>query len=574
MAYVIGLDFGSLSCRGVLADGKNGHILAAAEAEYPHGIMTELLPDGTPLTGNWCLQHPEDYLDVLDRILPKLCGGNEIPKSQIVGLGVDFTASTVIPLDVHFEPMCATNPARPHAWPKLWKHHGAQTQADKLTCLCAERDPDYLNRYGGKISCESLIPKVLQVYEEDPELFRDTHCFVEAMDYVTSLLCGKPVFSSSVAAAKAMFRRENGYPSGNIFGGISSELRNMPQEKLMERFEDFTLAAPGEKVGSLCPEMAERFGLPEGIAISAPQMDAYAAMPGIGIAEPGTMLLVVGTSTGIMLLSEERKNVEGVTACLPDTYYPSLWGYASGQASVGDAFGWFVDQCVPEAYKTAARQRNQTIHQYLSEKAALLKLGESGLLALDWLGGNRSCLGNADLSGLILGLTLQTKPEHIYRALLEATAFGARIIVEAYRVADVPVEEIWVCGGIANKNPLMMQLYADILDLPLHVSRCTQAPALGAAVYAAAAAGLGDVFTMAKTMGDRSCTIYEPNPAHRQTYDCLFAEYKRLHDYFGKGENAVMERLRAVAREAKQERRYTGEEGKIVETFREKYSSE
>ena len=548
MPYVIGLDFGSLSCRGVLADGKDGHILATAEAEYPHGIMTERLPDGTPLTGNWCLQHPGDYLAVLDRVLPKLCGGNEISKSQIVGLGVDFTASTVIPLDAHFEPMCAAHPTRPHAWPKLWKHHGAQAQADKLTKLCTERDPDYLSRYGGKISCESLIPKVLQVYEEDPELFRSTHCFVEAMDYVTSLLCGKPVFSSSVAAAKAMLRKGTGYPGEDFFGAISPELGNLAKEKLMERFDDYILAAPGEKVGSLCAEMAERFGLPEGIAISAPQMDAYAAMPGIGIAKPGILLMVVGTSTGIMLLSEERKNVEGVTACLPDTYYPGLWGYASGQASVGDTFGWFVDRCVPEDYSRAARSRGVTLHQHLSDLAASLKPGESGLLALDWLGGNRSCLGNPNLSGMIMGLTLQTKPEHIYRSLLEATGFGTRIIVEAYRSAGVPVDEIWVCGGIANKNPLMMQLYADILDLPLHVSRCTQAPALGAAVYAAAAAGLGDVFAMAETMGDRGCTVYEPNPAHRQTYDCLFSEYKRLHDYFGKGENPFMEHLREMSR--------------------------
>ena len=409
----------------------------------------------------------------------------------------------------------------------------------------------HLSRYGGKISCESLVPKVLQVYAEDPVLFHSTHCFVEAMDYVTSLLCGKPVFSSSVAAAKAMFRRETGYPGENILMAISSELGSLPKEKLMERFEGFTLAAPGEKVGSLCAIMAERFGLPEGIAISAPQMDAYAAMPGIGIAKPGIMLIVVGTSTGIMLLNEERKNVEGVTACLPDTYYPGFWGYASGQASVGDTFGWFVDRCVPEDYAQAARSRGRTLHQHLSDLSASLEPGESGLLALDWLGGNRSCLGNPNLSGMIMGLTLQTKPEHIYRSLLEATGFGARIIVEAYRSAGVPVDEIWVCGGIANKNPLMMQLYADILGLPLHVSRCTQAPALGSAVYAAAAAGLGDVFTMAETMGDRGCTVYEPNPAHRQTYDCLFSEYKRLHDYFGKGENPVMEQLRAISQKQK-----------------------
>lgn len=546
MSYVIGLDFGSLSCRGVLARISDGCILAQAEAAYPHGILTDCLPDGTPLTGNWCLQDPRDYLTVLDRILPELPVKSGVSPGEILGIGVDFTASTVIPLDGQFEPMCRTYPSRPHAWPKLWKHHGAQSQADKLTGLCRETGCYDLNRYGGKISCESLTAKVLQVFEEDPELFREIHSFVEAMDYVTSLLCGKPVFSGSAAVAKAMYDAGTGYPEGSFFGAIHPELRDLPREKLMERYEDSILAYPGQRVGSLCPRMAERFGLPAGIAVSAPQMDAYAAMPGLGIAKPGVMLLVIGTSTGIMLLSREKKNVEGVTACLPDTYYPGMWGYGSGQASVGDAFGWFVDRCVPEEYAIAARNRNMTLHQYLMELAAALEPGESGLLALDWLGGNRSCLGNSDLSGLVLGLTLQTKPEEIYRALLEATAFGARIILEAYREAGVPIEEIWACGGIASKNPLMMQIYADVLGLGLHVSRCTQAPALGAAIYAAAAAGAGDIFQMVDAMGDRRCVRYEPDDAHQQKYDRLYREYKRLHDYFGRGENSVMERLRAI----------------------------
>lgn len=552
MPYTIGLDFGSLSCRGVLADTGNGRIIAEAEAAYPHGILTDSLPDGTPLVGSWCLQHPADYLTVLDRILPELHRKSGIDPEKIIGIGVDFTASTVMALDDRFLPLCDAYPSRPHAWPKLWKHHGAQTQAEKLTRLCREQERDYLNWYGGKISSESLTAKVLQVFEEDPELYELTHSYVEAMDYVTGLLCGRPVFGGSVAVAKAMYSRESGYPDGNFFGAFYPELRNLPREKLMERYEDRTLVFPGEKAGTLCREMAERFGLKRGIAVAAPQMDAYAAMPGIGIAKPGVMLLVVGTSTGIMLLSKEKKCVEGVTACLPDTFYPGLWGYGSGQASVGDAFGWFVDRCVPEAYAQAARERNMTLHRYLSQLAASLQPGESGLLALDWLGGNRSCLGNSDLSGLILGLTLRTKPEEIYRALLEATAFGARVVVEAYRDAGVPVEEIWVCGGIANKNPLMMQIYADVLGLPLRVSRCTQAPALGAAIYAAAAAGCGDVFEMVEIMGDRRCQVFEPNAAHGQIYEQLFREYKTLHDYFGKGGNSVMERLRSMAKKGRE----------------------
>ncbi len=552
MMYTLGLDYGSLSCRGILADICDGRIVAEAEFVYPHGILTDALPDGTPLHGSWCLQHPGNYLAALDHIIPKLREKSGVSPSQIIGIGVDFTASTVVPLDGSFRPLCESYPDRPHAWPKLWKHHGAQLQAEKLTCLCETYEPDYLRRYGGKISSECLTAKVLQVFEEDPEVFQLTHSFVEAMDYVTSLLCGKPVFSGSVAAAKAFYSREFGYPDGDFFAALHPALIKLPEEKLMARHEDFVLAYPGERAGRLCPEMAKRFGLCPGIAVSAPQMDAYAAMPGIGIAKPGVMMLVIGTSTGMMLLSKEKKEVEGVTACLPDTYYPGLWGYGSGQASVGDAFGWFVKNCVPESYAQTARERNISVHQYLTELAFALAPGESGLLALDWLGGNRSCLGNPNLSGMILGLTLQTKPEEIYRALLEGTAFGARVILEAYREAGVAVEEIWICGGIANKNDLMMQIYADVLGLPLHVSRCTQAPALGAAIYAAAAAGEGDIFRMVEAMGDRRCRIFEPNSNNQEIYNELYLEYKRLHDYFGKGENAVMERLRKIPKKERQ----------------------
>ena len=547
MSYVIGVDYGSLSCRGVISDVCDGHIVAEEEFFYPHGILTDSLPDETPLLDSWCLQHPGDYLEVLDHIIPELLSGGIMPE-QIVGIGVDFTASTVIPLDDCFTPLCESYPNRPHAWPKLWKHHGALLQAEKLTRLCETYEPDYLRRYGGKISSECLTAKVLQVFEEDPEIFQLTYGFVEAMDYVTSLLCGKPVFSGSAAAAKAFYSRETGYPGGDFFAALHPELKKLPEEKLMARYENFTLAHPGEKAGGLCPEMAERFGLCPGIAVSAPQMDAYAAMPGIGIAKPGVMMLVIGTSTGMMLLSKEKKEVEGVTACLPDTYYPGLWGYGSGQASVGDAFGWFVKNCVPESYARVACEKNISVHQYLTELASALVPGESGLLALDWLGGNRSCLGNPDLSGMILGLTLQTRPEEIYRALLEATAFGARVILEAYRDAGVAVDELWICVGIANKNDLMMQIYADVLGQPLHISRCTQAPALGAAIYAAAAAGVGDIFRMVEAMGDRRCRIFEPNSKNQEIYDELYREYKRLHDYFGKGENTVMERLRAIAK--------------------------
>ena len=553
--YTIGLDYGSLSGRAVLADTCDGRIAAEAVMEYPHGIMDSLPLDGSPLKGQWCLQNPQDYVDVLEDVIPQLLKKSGIDPKAVVGLGVDFTASTVIPLDKDFKPLSSHEAfsGRPHAWTKLWKHHGAGEQAEKLTNLCREQGLPYLDWYGGRISVECLMAKVLQVFEEDRDCFEAADCFVEGADYITSLLAGEPVFGGSIAAAKAMWSREAGYPGDSFFRKLDESLKGLPEKKLIDHFPAGKIGYPGEQVGRLCPAMADRLGLLPGIAISAPQMDGYAAMPGIGMVKPGSLMMIIGTSTGIMALSREKRKVEGATACLPDTFYPGLWGYASGQASVGDGFEWFIQSCVPERYAREARKQKMNLHQYLTELASPLEPGQTGLIALDWFNGNKSCLGNSRLSGMLLGLRLQTKPEHIYRALLEATAFGARRIKEAYEKAGIVIEEIAACGGIAGKNPLLMQIYADVLGMPIKVSLCSQAPALGSAIYAAAAAGqetgYADIFEAAKSMGNDQHVMYVPKEENRLPYDELYQEYCTLHDYFGRGQNRVMERLSQAGKE-------------------------
>jgi len=547
--YSIGLDFGSLSGRGVLADITDGRIVAEAVMEYPHGVMDSALPDGTPLVGEWCLQHPQDFVDVLEYVVPELLKNGQVDAAQVVGIGVDFTASTVVPLDSKLKPLCFQPEFQrnPHAWVKMWKHHGAAKQAQKLQEVCLQQGRDYPDWYGGRISAESLIPKVIQVFEEDKKVYEAATCFMEMGDYITTLLTGHPVCGISPLAAKSFWSSETGYPDGNFFGAVDPELRDMPKQKLSAHLPGAVIAFSGEKAGGLCEAMASRLGLLPGTAVSSFQMDAYAAMPGTGVAQPGTVMMILGTSTGIMLMSKERHSVEGVTACLKDTMIPGFWGYASGQSSVGDGFQWFADQCVPKDYWEAAEAKNMSIQQYLTELAAPLAPGETGLLALDWFNGNRSRLANSRLSAMVLGLTLQTKPEHIYRTLLEATAFGARQILDAYSEAGVPIDRIVVCGGIAGKNPLMMQIYADVFGKPLYVSTSKQAPALGAAIYGAAAAGeragFSGLMDAIEAMSHPAYQVYQPNPAVWEAYDSLYREYSCLHDYFGRGENKVMERL-------------------------------
>lgn len=548
--FTIGLDFGSLSCRGVLVNIRDGSVMAEATMDYPHAVIDSKLPNGTVLNGSWCLQHPEDFVFALEAVVRELMRTSRVAAKHVVGIGVDCTASTVLPVDEDFRPM-SENPAfanHPHAWVKMWKHHGASEQAEKLTKICRDQYKLYLDWYGGSINSECLLSKVIQVFDEDRDVFDATAAFIEIADYLTSLLVNRPAFSTSIAAAKAFWSIENGYPDGDFYAAVDPALRELPK-KLMECYPERIVKKPGECVGGLCNEMAEKLGLCPGIAVSAAQMDGYAPMPGLGIVNEAELMMIVGTSTGIMLLSRNPRKIKGVTACLPDTYYPGFWGYASGQASVGDSFQWFSDNCIPSAYVQEAKLSKLDIQQLLMKKAERLSVGESGVIALEWINGNKSVLSNSRLSAMFLGIHLGTKAEHLYRALIEATAFGARIVVEAFQNAGEPVEMIRICGGIPEKNPLMMQIYADVLGMPLFVSHLSQAAALGMSIYAAAAAGVvsgyKDIFAAVKKMSDRRYTVYTPQKENQAKYNALYQEYLLLHDYFGHGENCVMERLYA-----------------------------
>ncbi|MBE5772430.1 MAG: ribulokinase [Clostridiales bacterium] len=546
--YTIGLDFGSLSLRGVLVDAADGKVLATEEFAYPHGVMDRTLPDGTPLDAHFFLQHPGDYLMALEYVVPEIVKHSGVDRESIVGLGVDFTC-TVLPVDKNFRPLSedARFTGRPHAWTKLWKHLGAQSQADRLTQICIEQNRPYLDWYGGKAQPQSIVSKAIEVFEKDREVFDAAYGFVEAADYVNSVLVGHAVFGYTPAAAKGFYDAQAGYPDGKFFAAIDPALRNLPEDKLMWRFTDKKPVSPWEKAGMISPEWAEKLGVSRECIIAGPQFDGYAPMTALGIDKPGIMMMIAGTSTSIMLLNDREIPVEGVMACLPGIFYPDMCCYASGQASVGDGFQWFADNCVPERYVREAEKRGVSVQTYLTSLAEKIEPGTTGLIALDWYNGNKSCLGNGRLSGMFLGLNLSTRPEEIYLAMLEATAFGAKTIIDGYRSNGVPVNEVRVCGGIAGKNSLLMQIYADVFGMPVKVSRCTQAAALGASIYAAAAAGektgYNNIFEAVSAMADDEYVIYEPIPGRQKVYQELFGEYMQLHDYFGRGGNRVMERM-------------------------------
>ncbi|HHV31475.1 MAG TPA: ribulokinase [Clostridiales bacterium] len=550
--YAIGLDYGTLSGRAVLVDVKTGEELASSVYDYPHAVMDRTLPDGTPLGHDWALQHPQDYLDVLAHTVPEVLKESGVSADDVIGIGTDFTACTVLPVKADGTPLCFLPEYRnrPHAYVKLWKHHAAQDKANQLNQIAQERGESWLQNYGGKISSEWAIPKLWQILDEDPEIYNAMDRFIEAADWIIWQLCGKETRNSCTAGYKAIWNKKTGYPSNDFFKALDPRLEHVVDEKLSR-----DILPLGSRAGTLTAQAAKLTGLKEGTAVAVGNVDAHVCVPAVGIDGPGKMLAIMGTSTCHIMMGTEEHQVPGMCGVVEDGVMPGYFGYEAGQSCVGDHFAWFIDNCLPASYYEEAKQQGKNIHRYLREKAERQKPGESGLLALDWWNGNRSVLVDVDLTGMMLGMTLQTKPEEIYRALIEATAYGTRMIIENYREHGVPVEEFIASGGISQKDPMTMQIYADVIKMPIKIAGSLQGPALGSAIFGAVAAGekaggYRSVFDAARAMGKVKDTVYTPIPEHSAVYDKLFAEYRTLHDYFGRGANNVMKRLKEIKKQS------------------------
>ncbi|WP_104054983.1 MULTISPECIES: ribulokinase [unclassified Arthrobacter] len=546
-SYVIGVDYGTLSGRAVVVRVSDGTELADAAYPYPHAVLTDALPDGGPqLPPEWALQVPRDYVQVLQHAVPEAVRKAGIDPARVVGLATDFTACTMVPVTADGVPLCEQPRFvnRPHAYVKLWRHHAAQAQADRINELAAERGESWLSRYGGLVSSEWEFAKGLQVLEEDPEVYAAMEHWVEAADWIVWQLTGSYVRNACTAGYKGIYQ-DGRYPSADFLAGLNPDFAGFVTDKLEHRIGQL-----GDSAGTLSAQAAAWTGLPEGIAVAVGNVDAHVTAPAAKAVEPGQMVAIMGTSTCHVMSAEGPADVPGMCGAVDGGIVDGLWGFEAGQSGVGDIFGWFVRTCVPPAYVSAAAERGLDVHQYLTELASRQAIGEHGLLALDWHSGNRSVLVDHELSGVFVGQTLATAPEDMYRALLEATAFGTRVIVEAFRDSGVPVRELTVAGGLL-KNRLLMQIYCDVLNMPISVIASEQGPALGSAIHAAVAAGAyPDIRAAAEAMGNVQRNAYLPDPENVRAYQQLFEEYRTLHDYFGRGGNNVMHRLKAMRRAA------------------------
>ena len=550
--YAIGVDFGTESGRAVLVDVSDGREVATAVYPYANGVIDETLPETEiRLEPDWALQDPQDYIDVFKNTIPSVLNQAAIDPADVIGLGIDFTACTMLPTLQDGTPLCSLPEwrATPHAWVKLWKHHAAQPEANLLNERAGQLGMDFLDRYGGKISSEWLIPKIWQILNEAPQVYEAAHRFIEAADWVIWRLTGVETRNSCTAGYKAIWSKQDGYPPPDFFKALDPRLENLVEEKLSK-----DIRVLGERAGGLTEEAAAWTGLKAGMAVAIANVDAHVSVPAATVVDGGQMVIIMGTSNCHMVLSKEEHIVPGMCGYVEEGIIPDFFGYEAGQSCVGDHFAWFVENCVPAAYQQEADRRGVDIHALLEEKAAALYPGESGLVALDWWNGNRSVLVDVDLTGLLIGATLATKPEEIYRALIEATAYGTRMIVDTFEANGVEVNEIVGTGGLPDKNRLLMQVYADVTGKTIRVAAAKQTPALGSAMFGAVAAGKAvggydTIYAASQAMAHLRDEVYTPIPEHQAVYNRLYAEYARLHDYFGRGGNDVMKRLKDLKAE-------------------------
>ncbi len=546
-SYALGVDFGTLSGRAVLVDTASGREVATRTHPYRSGVIDEVLGSARRrLPPNWALQDPADYFETLRRTIPPLLRDAGVSARHVVGIGIDFTSCTALPVMADGTPLCEIPSFRkdPHAWVKLWKHHAAQPEADRINRVARERRESWLPHYGGRISSEFLFPKALQILDESPRVFEAMDLFVEAADWVVRDLTGELARNSCAAGYKALYDAQSGsYPGEGFCSALDPGFSTFVSEKLRG-----PVLPIGMRAGGLRREWAQWLGLAEGTPVAVPAIDAHVSVPAATIRTAGEMLLIMGTSTCHLTCAEERREVPGICGVVKDGILPGLWGYEAGQSAVGDMFAWFVETAVPGSYHAAARRAKQDLHQYLAALASRLEPGGSGLLALDWWNGNRSVLVDADLSGLVVGATLKTRPEDVFRALIEGTAFGTRAILDAFDSCGLRPKRLLACGGLPTRNPLLVQIYADVTGYEISLPASDQTSSLGAAMFGAVAAGeKGGGFS---TIGEASARMsrlrprrFRPRESARRTYDDLYRDYLRLHDYFGRGGNDVMKRL-------------------------------
>ncbi len=526
----LGLDFGTEAVRALLVNHE-GKEIGSAVSRYRHGqILSQLPQSKTPLPPHYALQDPDDWITSAATAVRSAIRSAKISNSDVVSVGADFTSCTMLPTLADGTPLCRLDKLRddPLSWPKLWKHHGAAPQTDRMNAVAHRRKEAFLKDYGGTIGLEWFFPKILETLDNSPRIGDATEIWLEAGDWFIWQLVGGNADnlprSTCQAGYKALWSKEAGYPSPSFLKAVHPRLADVVRSKLPGRF-----LSPGECAGHLTPHMAKKLGLQVGIPVSAAIIDAHAGVPGAGADEPGTLVMVLGTSSCHMINATERHDVPGVAGVVEGGILPDLFGYETGQAAVGDAFDWL------------RRLVGEKSFDRLNQAARDIPPASDGVRCIDWMNGCRTPLMNGNLHGAFAGLALRHRPEHLYRSLMEGSAFGLRWIVDLLREHGVPVKKFVATGGLPHHNPLLVEIYADILGEPIRVHPCKHGPALGAAILGALAArertgfrtASAAIRAMASNQESGNERIVRPNRAYRKAYETAYEEYRALASYFG-----------------------------------------
>ncbi|TWT56323.1 ribulokinase [Allorhodopirellula solitaria] len=521
----LGLDFGTESVRAILVD-STGKQHAAVAVPYADGQITSSLPGDTkPLPPHYALQSPQDWIDSASQATRAAMAEAGIAASRVIGVGVDFTSCTMLPTTRDGTPLCELESFRrtPLAWPKLWKHHGAVTQTERLNEVAIERNESFLNRYGGTIGLEWFFPKLLETIEGAPEVAAAAEVWLEAGDWFVWQLVGGPAESltrsTCQAGYKAMWSADDGYPSQQYFKAVSPELA-----AAVENCLPGVMRSPGERAGALRDTMAERLGLNPGTAVSTAIIDAHAAVPGVGAGDPGTLVMVMGTSSCHMLNSETLADIPGVAGVVEGGILSGMYGYETGQAAVGDAFAWLRNLLGLKSFDS------------LADAAMGLPPGAEGVTCLDWMNGCRTPLMDGNLRGAFTGLGLHHSGEHLYLAMLEASAFGLRWIIELLREGGVEINRLIATGGLPHHNRAFIEIYADVVGTEIEIHPSTQATAVGAAVLGMIAAGsdasgFSEISAAAAALGaapPEQFDVVHARPDRTSEYNDLYRRYRSL----------------------------------------------
>ena len=528
--YTIGIDFGTLSARATLLDAETGKALSKDSTYvYPHAILKEI--GGKVLPNDYAFEHPSDYIEALESVIKNVIISNGIDAQEVEGIGIDVTDSTLIPVYKDLSPLCFNTrfENEPHAYVKMWKHHGAQKHMDLVKGEAERLGEGFVKRYGSGISVETTIPKLVEMAKDASDVYDEADIIMHMGDYLVSILVGKAVYSSAYASLKDGWSVDEGFPSKEYMRSLDARLENVFEEKM-----GGTPIQAGELAGYVCEEWARRTGLSRDTAVAVGIIDAHASFLLAGL-EDGLALVSVGTSSGFNLNAFGGHAIGGVMSCGRGALLKDMMTYDAGLSCVGDLFDWFIKTSVPASYENEAKEKGINVHALLCEKSHGQAVGEHGLCVLGWWNGNRCTLANGDLTGVVVGMRLSTRPEDIYRALIEATAFGMKNIMNNYEDNGLSISKLMVTGGIALKNPMLMQIYADVLGRELHIIDSEQCTALGSAICGAVASGrYKDASEASLALRAGVAKTYSPIPENVIAYAEIFKKYMTLHDYFGK----------------------------------------